>query len=111
MNPSERKYTGPLQYFHNYEHDPEGRTHCKGPASNPYAIEHRDGVHVINCQFARGHGKGNKPQWFKFMKRVPGGWDLASGEMVEVSKVPERGKKPGSKFDNYSKLKNGRPGE
>ena len=77
---SERKYTGPLQYFHNYEHDPEGRTHCEGPPSNPYKTEHVNGKHKINLPTARGHGKRNKPQWFRFTEKLPGGgWDLASG--------------------------------
>ena len=32
---------------------------------------------------ARGHGKGGKPQWFKFLSRLGGGYDLASGVKVE----------------------------
>lgn len=92
MKPSEREYTGPTQYFHNYEHDPEGRTHCRGPEGNPYRIVHYKGKHIINTQYAKGHGKGNIPQWFKFTDRVGLGWDLASGVKVEPRDVPNTGK-------------------
>jgi len=101
MKPGEREYTGPLQYFHNYEHDPEGRTHCIGAASNPYVIIHEDGKHVINVKYARGHGKGNKPQWFEFTKKVEKGWDLASGEKIDSDKVPENGKKPKNEAEEF----------
>lgn len=78
-----RKYTGPMQFFHNFEHDPKGRTHCKGPPSNPYIIAHEKGKHKITLRYARGHGRGAKPQWFKFTKRLGNGYDLASGVPVE----------------------------
>jgi len=92
MKPSEREYTGPTQYFHNYEHDPEGRTHCRGPEGNPYRIVHFKGKHIINTEYAKGHGKGNDPQWFKFTKRFGLGWDLSSAENVEHGDIPAKGK-------------------
>lgn len=96
MKPSEREYTGPTQFFHNYEHDPEGLTHCRGPASNPYRIVHVDGKHAISAEYARGHGKGSHlhapTQWFKFTNRLGLGWDLASGEEIESKDVPAKGK-------------------
>ena len=92
MKPSEREYTGVTQYFHNYEHDPEGLTHCRGPAGNPYRIVHFQGKHIINTEYAKGHGKGNIPQWFRFTKRFGLGWDLTSEIKVDSKDVPERGK-------------------
>jgi len=83
MNPSERKYTGVLQFFHCYEHDPEGRTHCTGPASNPYVIEHVDGKHKISLPVAVGHGKKLEREWFRFTERLGDGWDMASGVKVD----------------------------
>ncbi len=83
MKESERKYTGPLQFFHNFEHDPEGRKHCTGPASHPYRVKHVGGKHVITHRFAKGHGKGRKPQWFKFTRKLDNGYDLTSGIKVE----------------------------
>lgn len=77
-----RKYTGVTQFFHNYEHSPEGLTHCKGPPSNPYRITHVRGKHKITHQYAKGHGKGNKPQWFKFLVPFRSGFDLSSGTEV-----------------------------
>lgn len=101
MKDSKRKYTGVLQYFHNYEHDPEGRTHCVGAESNPYIIIHRDGMHVINCQYARGHGEGNKPQWFKFIKHVKNGYDMSFYENIDAQDVPEKGKKPTTDVEEF----------
>jgi hypothetical protein len=92
MKPSEREYTGVTQFFHNYEHDAEGLTHCRGPVSNPYRIVHKNGKHLINVEYAKGHGKLCKEQWFHFTKKVGLGWDLASGVKVESSKVPRLGK-------------------
>lgn len=89
MKPSERKYTGPLQYFHNYEHDTEGRTHCLGPESNPYIIIHQNGKHLINTEYAVGHDKSVKRQWFRFDKKIGDSYDLSSGEMVDSSDVPK----------------------
>ena len=86
MKESQRKYTGTLQYFHNYEHDPEGRKHCKGAVSNPYRVKHSEGKHIVNLPYAKGHGKHRKTQWFKFNKRSSGGWDMTSG--VKVPKPP-----------------------
>jgi len=100
MKPSERKYTGVLQYFHNYEHDPEGRTHCTGPASNPYKIVHKDGKHFINTEYAVGHGKNVERQWFKFTKKIDGLWDMSSSEKVDKDSVPEKGKKPVGSFED-----------
>ena len=78
-------------FFHNYEHDSEGRRHCTGPVSNPYKIEHVGGKHKITHKYAKGHGKSRKPQWFKFTKRLGNGWDLSSG--VPVDSISEEGKK------------------
>lgn len=89
MKESERKYTGTLQYFHNYEHDPEGRKHCHGPASNPYVIEHVNRKHKINLPIAVGHGKRCKRQWFKFSKKLDNGWDLASGVPIDAPSKDE----------------------
>lgn len=87
-------------YFHNLaQHGPGGHDdtsgefgyqHCEGPPSNLYKIKHRGGSHVINKKYARGHGVKLEPTWFKFKKRMSGGWDLSSGEVVEVSDVPKR---------------------
>jgi hypothetical protein len=90
MKPSERQYTGPLQFFHNYEHDPEGRTHCMGPESNPYIIVHYDGGHVINTEYAKGHDKKRDITWFRFMDKLGPGWDLASGVRIDKEDVPSR---------------------
>ena len=79
-----RKYMGPTQFFHNFEHDPSGRTHCKGPPSNPYRITHTNGKNVINKKSATGHGKGNETQRFEFTEKVKGGWLLSSGEKTDV---------------------------
>jgi len=100
MKESRRTYSSPLQYFHNYEHDPEGRTHCKGPASHPYRIAHEDRKHRITHQYAKGHGKGGKTQWFRFPKRLGTGYDLSSGikvagppsEFLEKSKKKKKKK-------------------
>ena len=92
MKRSERKYAGVSQYFHNYEHSPEGLTHCRGPALNPYRIVHHKGENIINTEYAKGHGKNKETQWFKFGKRVGPGWSLASGVMVESKDVPKKGK-------------------
>lgn len=78
-----RKYTGVLQYFHNFEHDPQGRTHCSSSGEYPYTIKHSNGKHIISAQMARGHGRGGKPQLFRFTRRLGNGYDLASGEKVE----------------------------
>ncbi len=94
MKPGERKYNEVAQYFHNYEHDPEGRVHCIGAESNPYRIIHKDGKHIINTEYARGHGRGGHPQWFKFTEKLGNGYDLKSGIEVDVSNVPEKRRFP-----------------
>ena len=86
MKESQRKYTGVLQFFHNYSHDPEGRQHCTGAKSNPYIITHFDGKHIINLPYAKGHGKKCKTQWFKFTRKLHGGWDLSSG--IKIDRPP-----------------------
>jgi len=90
MKPGQRQYTGPLQFFHNYEHDPEGRTHCLGPKSNPYVIVHYDGRHVINVKYAKGHDKKRQGVWFYFPGRIGPGWDLATGEEIDKEEVPDK---------------------
>ncbi len=90
MKASEREYTGVLQFFHNYEHDPEGRTHCYGLRDNPYVIIHMNGKHVISTEFARGHGRRNT-QWFHFTKKYAGGYDMAFYETVGRSDVTATG--------------------
>lgn len=82
-----RKYTGPTQYFHNFEHDPDGLNHCKSEGQYPYQIEHVDGKHKISAKIAIGHGKGNKPQAFEFSERLGDGWDLASGKPIEPKTI------------------------
>lgn len=80
----QRKYTGVLQYFHNYEHDPNGRTHCKSDGNYPYTIKHSNGKHIISSPVAIGHGRGGKRQAFRFTKRVGGGYDMNSGVRVTL---------------------------
>ena len=77
-----RRYTGVLQYFHNFEHDPTGRNHCKSDGQHPYRIEHVNGKHQISGKMAIGHGRGGKPQKFKFTKRLGSGWDMTSGVKI-----------------------------
>ena len=84
-----RKYTGPMQFFHNFEHDPEGRTHCKGPLSNPWEIEHSNGKHIITSEYAKGHGRAKIPQWFKFTKKLKTGYDLRSAIKIAREEVPD----------------------
>jgi len=82
MKPSKRKYTGITQFFHNFEHSKEGTTHCAGPPSNPYRIAHYKGQHIINTSVAKGHGRGNKPQWFEFTEKLGPGYKLTSGRPI-----------------------------
>jgi len=79
------KVNSVIWYFHNYEH---GYKHCKGGMKNPYEIEHYKNIHIINKQYARGHGQGRKPQWFKFTKKVKSGWELESGIKISLNQVP-----------------------
>ena len=74
-----RTYTGVLQFFHNFEHSPAGTNHCHSAGKYPYTIKHSGGRHVISNPVARGHGKGNKEQWWKFPKKMNGGYDMGSG--------------------------------
>jgi len=78
-----RKYTGILQYFHNFEHDPSGLNHCHSDGNHPYTIRHHNGKHIISGQVVRGHGRGCKPQWFYFPKKLKDGYDMASGVKIE----------------------------
>lgn len=78
-----RKYTGILQYFHNFEHDSAGRNHCHSGGKHPYRIRHENGRHIINSKIACGHGTGKKPQWFKFTKKLDKGYDMMSGVKIE----------------------------
>lgn len=77
-----RKFDKPWDFFHNYEHNPRGRNHCRGPLSNPYIITHEDGKDKISLEYARGHGRAKKMQWFKFTKRLGDGYDLSSGVKI-----------------------------
>lgn len=83
-----RKYTGTLQYFHNFEHDPRGRTHCKSSGKHPYTIRHRDGKHIISHPIAQGHGRGGKPQLFRFPKRLRDGFDMSKG--IQITPKPPK---------------------
>jgi len=80
---SPRKYTGILQFFHNFEHDPKGRTHCHSKGNFPYTIEHMNRKHKISSKTAIGHGRGGKPQKFIFTRKLGDGYDMASGKKVE----------------------------
>ena len=76
-----------IWYFHNYEH---GYKHCVGSLKNNYRIEHFNGEHIINKEYARGHGINRKPHWFKFTKKIKSGWwNLESGIIITLSKVPK----------------------
>lgn len=79
---SPRKYTGVMQYFHNYEHDPRGLNHCRSAGNYPYEIEHVNGRHKISARIAIGHGRGGKPQKFRFTRKLGSGWDMASGVKI-----------------------------
>ncbi len=79
-----RKYEAVVDYFHNYEHDPQGLTHCKGSDANPYEIKHFEDKHIISLAYARGHGENNTPQWFHFPKKLRDGFELESGKKINV---------------------------
>lgn len=70
------------EFFHNFEHDPKGLNHCHSDGNHPYRIYHLNGKHVITGMVACGHGRGRKPQWFKFTLKLEKGWDLASGVKI-----------------------------
>ncbi|MFA5379940.1 MAG: hypothetical protein WC455_29540 [Dehalococcoidia bacterium] len=78
-----RQYNCVSDYFHNYEHSPEGLTHCHSTGQYPYNVHHFNGHHVITAAVARGHGRGGHEQWFRFSKRLGDGYDLASGTKIE----------------------------
>jgi len=59
-----------------------GRNHCRSNGNFPYTIRHHNGKHIITAKIARGHGRGCKPQWFKFTRRLGGGYDMASGVKI-----------------------------
>ena len=79
-----RKYTGTLQYFHNFEHDPEGLNHCHSDGDHPYTVKHENGKHIISHSVVRGHGRGGKPQWFEFTERLGDGYDMASAKRIDA---------------------------
>jgi len=78
-----RTYKKVSDYFHNFEHSPKGLNHCHSNGNNPYRIKHYKRKHVISNKIATGHGRGNKPQKFRFTKRLADGWDLSSGKKVD----------------------------
>ncbi len=84
----QRSFNRVSHYFHNFEHDPQGRTHCRSNGQHPYQIEHLNGQHVITRHIAVGHGRGGKPQAFVFKRKRGKGFDLESG--VRVDKAPKR---------------------
>lgn len=79
-----RKYTGVLQFFHNFQHDPKGLRHCSSKGKHPYTIVHRNRKHLISAPVARGHGRGGKSQLFSFTKRRGKFYDMASGKRIET---------------------------
>ena len=83
---SPRKYEDVVDYFHNYQHSPEGLTHCTGSEANPYKIVHvlfgGRVEHKISLSYARGHGEGNKEQWFRFRDYLEDGYHLETGEPI-----------------------------
>lgn len=79
-----RKYTGVLQFFHNHEHSPDGLNHCHSDGQYAYRIRHEDGKHIISSQVVCGHGLGNKPQWFRFTKRLGDGYDMTSAVRIDA---------------------------
>ena len=53
-------------------------------------IEHSQEKHIINKEYARGHGIMRLPTWFKFTKKIKSGWwDLESGVKISLSQVPK----------------------
>jgi len=78
-----RTYNKVSDYFHNYEHDSKGRTHCHSDGKHSYRIKHRNRKHVISNKIATGHGRGNKPQKFRFTRKLGDGWDLSSGAKID----------------------------
>ena len=87
----QRKYTGVLQYFHNHEHSPDGLNHCHSDGQYAYRIRHEDGKHIISSQVVCGHGRGNKPQWFRFTKRLGDGYDMTSAVRIDNPQMVRAG--------------------
>ena len=95
--------TDVIWFFHNHERVPEKGSapnykHCTGGAANPYQIEHgEEGEHIIDREYARGHGANRTPTWFRFKEKAgEGTWVLESGEEIPVGDVPEKFKKVSS---------------
>lgn len=78
-----RTYKTVAEYFHNFEHSAAGLNHCHSDGNNPYKIYHYKGKHVITNKQATGHGRGNKPQKFKFTRKLDRGYDLSSGIKID----------------------------
>lgn len=89
-----RKYTGVLQFFHNFEHDSKGLNHCHSDGDHPYTIKHKKGKHIISNNIARGHGRADKPQWFEFTVRRGDGYDMASFKLIDAPPVQKQSAKP-----------------
>jgi len=63
-----------LKCFHWFDHGK--KTHCRG-------VTHVDGRHVINREFAIGHGEKRIPILFKFTEPCPtGGFYLDSAVLL-----------------------------
>lgn len=77
-----------LWFFHHTDHD--GISHCEGGLNNPYHTEHVGKKHVIDKEYARGHGINREPTWFHFTEKMESGkWNMESGEEIPVADVPE----------------------
>jgi len=78
-----RKFTGPIQFFHYYDHG--ALAHCVGSREDPYIICHIAGRHIIDKEYAIGHGKGRSPQMFIFTeKALCGKFFLSSGKKIDT---------------------------
>jgi hypothetical protein len=78
-----RNYDKVEPYFHNFEHNEAGTTHCHSEGNYPYEIKMVNGKHIITGHIARGHGYGNEPQWFVFINKLGSGYDLSSGIKID----------------------------
>jgi len=80
---------GTIEWFFHHD-DHETVVHCEGSETNPYRLKHVGKKHVINKEYARGHGVKVIPTWFKFTGKISvGWWDLSSGKEIDVSEVPD----------------------